>query len=103
MKKLTKYEAERLGHIDGERYAMRWLEANASYEGALPVKEEIEHQMVSRAGTERIEDSAHAIANRDRDIDPHHRSRGWYVAAFLAGAKRELNRAYLEAEWSPDR
>lgn len=101
MKKLTKYEAERLGHIDGERYAMRWLDANAAYDAPLPKKEDIEWKMVSRVGKEETEDVAHDRASREREIDLHHRSRSWYVGAFVSGAKRELNRAYLEAEWGP--
>lgn len=104
MKRLTKDKIEQLGHVDGERYAKRWLAAHAAYEQELPTKEDIEWKMVSRVGQEETEDVGHASASSERDLDLHPNRRqtlSFYVGAFVRSAKRELNRAFLEAEWGP--
>lgn len=93
---MKKYDAERWGQVDGERYALHWLSVNAAYDEEYPVKSEIEWKIISKTGQDETESVAHTRAI-ERKVEPHKRERGWYVQAFVAEATRALKRAHTES------
>lgn len=87
---MKKYDAERWGQVDGERYALRWIELNGGEE--MP-EDELEWKIVSSAGKEDTESASHTFA-RERKLDSHKKERGWYVAAFMTEARKVIEGAY---------
>jgi hypothetical protein len=87
---MKKYDAVRWGQLDGERYAMRWIEQSN------PTRDELEWKLTSSPGKDDTEDAAqYQGADRRSGIDG--RSREWYVAAFVSEARKFFQRAYNEA------